>query len=180
MTLFKIIEVDGLSKMASKKFDSNLSVIIRTKNEEDWIKHCLQALEKQVHKIKEIILVDSGSTDNTIKISSQFKNIKLVKIKKYLPGLSLNLGIDMASSENIAILSSHCIPKNEFWSRELVRAIQDPRIVAAYGKQIPLSYSSASDVRDLFITFGDEARICLLYTSPSPRDGLLSRMPSSA
>ena len=27
---------------------------------------------------------------------------------------------------------------------------------------------------------GDEAEDCLLYTSPSPRDGLLSRMPSSA
>ena len=26
----------------------------------------------------------------------------------------------------------------------------------------------------------DEKIICLLYTSPSPRDGLLSRMPSSA
>ena len=26
----------------------------------------------------------------------------------------------------------------------------------------------------------DQIRICLLYTSPSPRDGLLSRMPSSA
>ena len=25
-----------------------------------------------------------------------------------------------------------------------------------------------------------ENKICLLYTSPSPRDGLLSRMPSSA
>ena len=25
-----------------------------------------------------------------------------------------------------------------------------------------------------------ENRLCLLYTSPSPRDGLLSRMPSSA
>ena len=25
-----------------------------------------------------------------------------------------------------------------------------------------------------------QAEICLLYTSPSPRDGLLSRMPSSA
>ena len=24
------------------------------------------------------------------------------------------------------------------------------------------------------------AQVCLLYTSPSPRDGLLSRMPSSA
>ena len=25
-----------------------------------------------------------------------------------------------------------------------------------------------------------QAKFCLLYTSPSPRDGLLSRMPSSA
>ena len=35
--------------------------------------------------------------------------------------------------------------------------------------------SSSMDV--LQITW---ARYCLLYTSPSPRDGLLSRMPSSA
>ena len=27
---------------------------------------------------------------------------------------------------------------------------------------------------------GGEQKLCLLYTSPSPRDGLLSRMPSSA
>ena len=26
----------------------------------------------------------------------------------------------------------------------------------------------------------DQCKSCLLYTSPSPRDGLLSRMPSSA
>ena len=28
--------------------------------------------------------------------------------------------------------------------------------------------------------FRPEIKVCLLYTSPSPRDGLLSRMPSSA
>mgnify|MGYP003318932036 CR=1 FL=1 len=28
--------------------------------------------------------------------------------------------------------------------------------------------------------FAEEFEVCLLYTSPSPRDGLLSRMPSSA
>ena len=28
--------------------------------------------------------------------------------------------------------------------------------------------------------FGKRLKPCLLYTSPSPRDGLLSRMPSSA
>ena len=30
------------------------------------------------------------------------------------------------------------------------------------------------------MAFGTMVTICLLYTSPSPRDGLLSRMPSSA
>ena len=28
--------------------------------------------------------------------------------------------------------------------------------------------------------YGEEVRVCLLYTSPSPRDGSISRMPSSA
>ena len=32
----------------------------------------------------------------------------------------------------------------------------------------------------LHISELSDEKICLLYTSPSPRDGLLSRMPSSA
>ena len=37
--------------------------------------------------------------------------------------------------------------------------------------------SFANDIGDTAV---DDAFSCLLYTSPSPRDGLLSRMPSSA
>ena len=36
------------------------------------------------------------------------------------------------------------------------------------------------DLPRLRLSSIDPAEICLLYTSPSPRDGLLSRMPSSA
>ena len=38
------------------------------------------------------------------------------------------------------------------------------------------------EIREINLIDPNEAtnRICLLYTSPSPRDGLLSRMPSSA
>ena len=47
-----------------------------------------------------------------------------------------------------------------------------------------LSASAANDAfaKELLIDILDEENIrnCLLYTSPSPRDGLLSRMPSSA
>ena len=36
------------------------------------------------------------------------------------------------------------------------------------------------DLKVFVDTDADIRLICLLYTSPSPRDGLLSRMPSSA
>ena len=37
------------------------------------------------------------------------------------------------------------------------------------------------DIRDGFaLAVKDETNICLLYTSPSPRDTIRSRMPSSA
>ena len=35
-------------------------------------------------------------------------------------------------------------------------------------------------LRDQLFDHAASGKICLLYTSPSPRDGLLSRMPSSA
>ena len=40
------------------------------------------------------------------------------------------------------------------------------------GKKIPASKLKAAAKK--------KGKLCLLYTSPSPRDGLLSRMPSSA
>ena len=46
------------------------------------------------------------------------------------------------------------------------------------------NYGSLFVGEETTVTFGDKCsgtnHICLLYTSPSPRDGLLSRMPSSA
>ena len=45
---------------------------------------------------------------------------------------------------------------------------------------IELAYKSINALRDGGSLTGDQYSTCLLYTSPSPRDGLLSRMPSSA
>ena len=40
-----------------------------------------------------------------------------------------------------------------------------------------INFLSETAIEDIM---GDTNNACLLYTSPSPRDGLLSRMPSSA
>ena len=45
---------------------------------------------------------------------------------------------------------------------------------------VPTVGEMAHTARDVLRAYKAQHGICLLYTSPSPRDGLLSRMPSSA
>ena len=66
---------------------------------------------------------------------------------------------------------------------EFIAYIEDvTELIAAY----ELSYHLFVDDKQFYcipnctITFAVLPSPCLLYTSPSPRDGLLSRMPSSA
>ena len=68
-----------------------------------------------------------------------------------------------------------------------LRAAVDGRLVLpplALSNSSHRSKTGAADLLKLGAAAGDfeiqNVRICLLYTSPSPRDGLLSRMPSSA
>ena len=55
-----------------------------------------------------------------------------------------------------------------------------PADVRKQFKQLQVMYAEKkirNKAKDDFLSF---VKCCLLYTSPSPRDGLLSRMPSSA
>ena len=53
--------------------------------------------------------------------------------------------------------------------------------ISEYGSVDPAPPSTESDISELRKTLLDEdTKICLLYTSPSPRDKRQSRMPSSA
>ena len=45
--------------------------------------------------------------------------------------------------------------------------------------QLSIAYSKALKKIDI-LSSNEQRSICLLYTSPSPRDATLSRMPSSA
>ena len=85
---------------------SKVSIIIRTKNEERWIGHCLKRIHNQNYENHEIILVDSDSEDNTVEKAQRIGIDKLVEIKNYRPGLAINEGINISSGEFIIILSA--------------------------------------------------------------------------
>jgi rhamnosyltransferase len=135
-----------------------VSIIIRTKNEEKWISHCLKNIFSQTYKNIEIIIVDNYSTDKTLQKIKGFSH-KLIKIKKFLPGKALNLGIQKASGSIIVCLSAHCIPVNNNWLKNLIKPLKKSSVGGVYGRQQPLSYSSTSDKRDLITIFGLDKKI---------------------
>ena len=61
---------------------------------------------------------------------------------------------------------------------DLKGALVDVRISEGIVREIGLNLEHDDEV--IFEGEGGTLLPCLLYTSPSPRDGLLSRMPSSA
>ena len=80
-------------------------------------------------------------------------------------------------------------PNYKSTSRDVRKLLKELKEQAVDGVILDLrnngggSLFEATALTDLFIDYGPVVQIrdaCLLYTSPSPRDGLLSRMPSSA
>ena len=146
----KIIEVDGMKH-------PKISIIIRGKNESKWLKILLRELFLQTYKDYEIIYCDNDSSDNSIEVCKKFNIKKILKIKKYTPGLSLNKGVKIAKGKYLVFISSHCIPCSKNWLKNLVKfQIDNPNLSASYGKQIPLPGTNSKNALDMNIIFRDE------------------------
>ena len=143
-----------------KKNNKLVSIIIRTKNEERWISSSLDAINQQKYSNFEIIIVDNFSEDKTLNICKKYKIKKIYNIKKYIPGKALNIGISKSKGFYIVCISAHCIPCDKYWLTNLVKAIEENNsFAAAYGRQLPMSFSSNSNKRDLITVFGLDKKI---------------------
>jgi len=139
-----------------------ISIIVRTKNEEEWIRRCLIAIVNQDYEDIEIILVDNESSDRTLEVAKKF-DCKILTIldKEFTYGKSLNMGIKESKGEFIVLISAHCIPLNNHWLNKLVENFEDKSVAGVYGRQEPLPDSDPFDKRDLWTTFGVEKKIQL-------------------
>lgn len=139
---------------------AKISIIIRTKNEEKWIGHCLAMIQKQSFTDFEIILVDNESADHTVEIAKRYNLSQIVNIKKFFPGNAINEGIRVSSGEYIVCISAHCIPKDVDWLANLRRNFDvEKNIAGVYGRQLPVSYTDPVDKRDLLLVFGRDRRL---------------------
>ncbi len=96
--------------------NEGISVIIRNKNEANYLSKLLKILTKHYSEdIGEIIVVDNNSTDNSLEIIKENK-CKLLHIDKFTYGKAINLGIEASSYKYCVLLSSHSLPiGNDFF-----------------------------------------------------------------
>ena len=85
-----------------------VSVVIPVYNSEQYITECIDSALTQTYQNIEIIIVDDGSTDNTVNIISEYNNelIKLFHQKNTGSGAARNHGIEQASGTWIAFLDA--------------------------------------------------------------------------
>ena len=93
----------------------------------------LNSLLRQTKKANEIIVVDAGSTDNTIKKIKSFKKVRLVISKGASIAKGRNLAIENAKSKVIAMTDAGCVcDKN--WIRRITLPFEknESDVVAGY------------------------------------------------
>ena len=103
------------------------SIIIPVCGAEKTIFHTLRALERQSRNDFEVIIVDDGNTDMSMKVVAQFSEqsnlpIKIIHQENSGPAKARNTGAEQAEGEAIIFLDSDCIP-SENWVEEMTRLL---------------------------------------------------------
>lgn len=110
--------------MVSMNKNKLLSVIVPMYNVEKYLKTCVESIEKQTYTPIEIILVDDGSKDCTLRVANdlaaQFDNIKIYSQSNQGQGAARNNGLSRANGDLIAFIDS-----DDFIEPDMMKTLVD-------------------------------------------------------
>jgi GT2 family glycosyltransferase len=113
-------------------------------NSEKTIGACLNAVFRQILPANDILIIDDGSTDMTVKIAKKYS----VKIIKHVKNLGLaaarNSAIKNTNAQFIASLDSDCKP-NKDWLKHLAKRLNSSNVAGVGGRTLEADTSSVID-----------------------------------
>lgn len=138
-----------------ESFNKKVSIIVPIYNCEKNLKKCLNSLLNQTYKNLEIILIDDGSIDSSLKICKEFQN-KSEKIFVYLqknsgPSVARNHGIEKSTGDYIFFCDSDDYIDNNVIEL-LVNNYKDSNLIGVMHKNVINSNTELCTYENIYST----------------------------
>lgn len=115
-----------------------VSIIIPTLNAAHYLPALLTILNDQTVKDKELIILDSSSTDSTVEIARSFSaKVIIIPRKEFNHGTTRNLGAGQAKGDILAFMTQDVLPVDEYYIENLIKPFNKDRVAACFARQLP-------------------------------------------
>lgn len=120
---------DPAPQMACQTLPKTVSVIIPALNEERFLGACLRSIKDTAGDfVREVLVVDNGSTDNTVAIAQQH-GAQVIHSRVATIAAQRNLGVRQATGELLAFLDADCTVEPG-WAETATKHFRDATVVA--------------------------------------------------
>lgn len=113
-----------------------VSVVIPAFNAENTIIETLESVLNQTYKNVEIIIVDDGSTDNTLSVIESYsidkKSIRFFSVENQGPSAARNYGFGYVQGEFLLFLDADDLLKEDYLEACLAKIEEDPTLDVVY------------------------------------------------
>lgn len=150
---------------------SRISIIIPNLNQASKLDRCLNALTIQIKEddLFEIIVVDNGSNDNSLKVAQNY-NVRLLEyLDKKSPYAARNYGIKKSQGSCICLMDSKCVPGEDYVS-ELIKQTNKEGWDIVGGKFYYLGLVNSSSIAEIAYS------MLFLKTDPKYFSGRISAL----
>ncbi|HEY3855847.1 MAG TPA: glycosyltransferase family 2 protein [Verrucomicrobiae bacterium] len=116
-----------------------ISFVMVMRNEANNVEKCIGGIYKQKGDWeREVVIVDSSSDDDTIKLAKQWPvKVHTIPRKEFHHGRTRNLGASLATGDVLVYLGGDAWPASDRWLEELVSPLSDENVACVYGRQSP-------------------------------------------
>lgn len=143
--------------MTGSSTGPTISVVIPTKNGGPLFGRVLASvLEQQVPGELDVLVVDSGSTDETLEIVRRYPQVQLIEIppREFGHGKTRNLAISQAKGEFVAIITQDALPASPHWLTKMCEPLLAiPTVAGVFGRHLAYPEATAFTRNELITHF---------------------------